>query len=134
MDILSKIQELPESELNLINEILERNGIDAIQRSIDDNIDLVFEALQIVLGVTVDDMKSKSSKKFIVYARLILYNYIRTHAKRITHDKIGAILEKPRSIVTYSLIRYDENMLKNEQFKKINAEFKRILNRLLKDF
>jgi chromosomal replication initiation ATPase DnaA len=96
------------ADLTRIREIVTKNQIIAVVES--------------VTGFTIEQMKSASRKRPLVYARYCLMCFIRNRTG-LSLNKIGDMLGRDHSTVIYgldiadSLIKYDQNF--KETYRKI---------------
>jgi chromosomal replication initiation ATPase DnaA len=112
------VSHLPEQNISEIEEMFQENYLEySLEEKTD--MDILLEALQSVLHITIDDMKSCKRGTNISYARRIFFY----HARRIFPNRplseIGRMIEKKQSSVSHSLSAFSSDIKsrRNKEFR-----------------
>lgn len=73
--------------------------------------------VQAVTGYSLEDMRAKSRKQHLVFARMLLVHDLRK--KRFTLDAAGKIIRRNHAAVMHLLSRYKDEYETNPLFRKM---------------
>ncbi|MDR0692434.1 MAG: hypothetical protein LBF69_05295 [Prevotellaceae bacterium] len=124
--IIDDIERIPPDGREAIETIIRNTGA-APCYHLDTDIDCLSNALQKVFCCTLDELKSKSKKRDLPYARHIYFYYVRKMYSTLSQQEIGLLLSRSQKSVSYSLAFFErENSRFNSKFRKYVAEVNRV--------
>lgn len=80
----------------------------------------IINAVSDVMGITLEQIKSKSRLRVYVTARFLICHYLRKYTKMSLKDIGRVIGNRDHSTVLYQLEQYDNLMLYDHDFRKLS--------------